>query len=209
MKIVMFGPPGAGKGTISAELAEKYKIPHISTGDLLRKEIAEKTELGQKIQGLLATGHFAPDEDVIEMVKKRLAQDDCKNGYILDGFPRTTEQAKVLEEIARPDYVFNLEVSSKLIIKRLSNRRNCKECKTVYNLITNPPKKDNICDKCDGELIQRDDDQPHVIQERLNVYRDQTSPLIGYYQNENLLHSINGEPSPKEVVKSIVDIIEK
>ncbi len=208
MKIVMFGAPGAGKGTLSEMISEKYKIPHISTGDMFRQAIADKTELGKKIT-LIAQGNLVPDDITISLVKERLSKEDCKKGFVLDGFPRTTAQAAALDKIAKPDFVINLEVSEETIIKRLSARRTCEKCKAIYNIITNPPKKEGVCDKCSGRLLQRDDDKKEVIKKRLGIYMNETSPVLDYYLNEGLLYEVDGEGSPEKIFEEIKNIIEK
>jgi adenylate kinase len=209
MKLLLLGPPGAGKGTIADMLSEKYNIPHISTGDIFRDQIAKKTELGKQANEYIIQGKYVPDDVTIKMVEERLAKDDCKNGFILDGFPRTTKQASVLENISKLDLVLNLKVSEETIIKRLSARRSCENCHLIYNMITIPPKKEGICDKCNSQLIQREDDKPEVIQKRLIVYKEETEPLIDYYFNEGILEDINAEQTPQEIFEECVKVIEK
>jgi adenylate kinase len=203
MNLIFLGPPGAGKGTIAALVKEFYKIPHISTGDLFRAAIHQETELGKKVKAILAAGDLVPDEVTIEMVKQRLQEDDAKNGYILDGFPRTIPQAEALATFAEIDCVVNFNVSRELIIKRLSGRRVAKKSGRVYHIIYNPPKVDGICDESGEPLIQRDDDKEEAIINRLQVYKEQTEPLIAYYRNANKLVDIDSSKSVDEIVEDL------
>ena len=215
MKIIFLGPPGAGKGTYASRLNPILKLPHISSGDMVRDEIKAQTELGKLMKEYSDKGKLGPDEIMIKILAKRLRKPDCKKGCILDGFPRTIKQAGALERIMKIDLVINLNVPDQIIIKRLSNRLTCKKCGTIYNKLTLKPKKDNICDKCGGELYQRDDDNPRIIQERLNVYRKKTEPLIEHYKKKNLLKNVscNDLMIPPEVIvekiKSIIDSVQK
>ncbi len=184
MRLIIFGPPGSGKGTYSSMLAPKLGIVHISTGDIFREMAKEDTELGRKVAEILKKGELVPDEIVIEIVRERISKEDCKNGFILDGFPRTIPQAEALEKMTKVDKVINLVVPEEVIIARLSARRVCKNCGAIYNLRTLPPKKDGICDKCGGELYQREDDKPEVIKERLRVYEEQSKPLLEFYRGK-------------------------
>lgn len=204
----MLGAPGSGKGTIGSMLAGKYKIPRISTGEIFMDNIAKQTELGKQADVYISQGQLVPDEITINILKERIALNDCKNGFILDGFPRNLEQAKVLEKITKIDFVFNLQVPAKTIVKRLSARRTCEKCKAVYNLETRPPKKEGVCDKCGGNLIQREDDTPDVISKRLNTHEEKTAPLIDYYRNEDSLININAEQKPEDIFKEIVNNIQ-
>ena len=184
LRAVLLGPPGAGKGTQAVRLVEKYEIPHISTGDIFRKNIKEGTELGKKAQEYMNAGALVPDELVVDLVKDRLQQDDCKNGFLLDGFPRTIFQAEKLDEFLsesnqKMDIVINLKVEKEALIKRLTGRRVCKDCGASYHIVNIPPKKEGVCDICGGELIQRKDDNIETVENRINVYEEQTAPLIG------------------------------
>jgi adenylate kinase len=215
MKMILLGPPGAGKGTYASRLTAILGIPHISTGDIVRDEIKAQTELGNAIREYSDKGELVPDEIIIRLLAKRLRKPDCERGLILDGFPRTIKQAEALDKISKIDLVINLNVPDDIIIKRLSNRLTCKKCGTIYNKLTLKPKRDNICDECGGELYQREDDKPEVIQERLNVYRKKTEPLIEYYKKKNLLKDVSCDDlmTPPEVIvekiKSIIDNVQK
>ncbi|MFH1825531.1 MAG: adenylate kinase [Candidatus Firestonebacteria bacterium] len=208
MILIILGSPGAGKGTISDSLSKKYKILKISTGDMLRKEVKEKTSLGFKVKKIMETGKLISDETINEILRNRLKENDCKNGFILDGFPRTINQAKELEKIFKDldfklNLVVNLVVTEELIIKRLTNRRVCPNCGSNYNLIFITPKKDGFCDVCGGELFQRDDDTESVIRKRLEVYEKDTEPLIKYYLKKGLLKNIDAENGVDSVVSSL------
>ena len=208
----LLGPPGAGKGTQAVRLVEKYEIPHISTGDIFRKNIKEGTELGKKAQEYMNAGALVPDELVVDLVKDRLQQDDCKNGFLLDGFPRTIFQAEKLDEFLsesnqKMDIVINLKVEKEALIKRLTGRRVCKDCGASYHIVNIPPKKEGVCDICGGELIQRKDDNIETVENRINVYEDQTAPLIGYYKEAGSLVDFDGEASLDEVFDAIVQAI--
>lgn len=212
LRAVLLGPPGAGKGTQAVRLVEKYEIPHISTGDIFRKNIKEGTELGKKAQEYMNAGALVPDELVIDLVKDRLQQDDCKNGFLLDGFPRTIFQAEKLDEFLsesnlKMDIVINLKVEKEALIKRLTGRRVCKDCGASYHIVNIPPKKEGVCDICGGELIQRKDDNIETVENRINVYEEQTAPLIGYYKEAGSLVDFDGEASLDEVFDAIVQAI--
>ena len=212
LRAVLLGPPGAGKGTQAVRLVEKYEIPHISTGDIFRKNIKEGTELGKKAQEYMNAGALVPDELVINLVKDRLQQDDCKNGFLLDGFPRTIFQAEKLDEFLsesnlKMDIVINLKVEKEALIKRLTGRRVCKDCGASYHIVNIPPKKEGVCDICGGELIQRKDDNIETVENRINVYEEQTAPLIGYYKEAGSLVDFDGEASLDEVFDAIVQAI--
>lgn len=215
MKIILLGPPGAGKGTYASRLTPILKLPHISSGDMVRDEIKAQTELGKLMKEYSDKGKLGPDEIMIKILAKRLRKPDCKKGCILDGFPRTIKQAEALERIMKIDLVINLNVPDQIIIKRLSNRLTCKKCGTIYNKLTLKPKKENICDQCGGELYEREDDKPKVIQERLSVYRKKTEPLIEHYKKKNLLKNVscNDLMTPPEVIvekiKSIIVSVQK
>jgi adenylate kinase len=210
--IIFFGPPGAGKGTHAKEISNILKIPHISTGDIFRDAIKNETILGNKVKDYVNSGKLVPDELVWEIVKERLKENDCSQGFILDGYPRTVLQAeflkKFLEEKKAYPKVIYLKVSDELVIKRLSSRRVCKNCGAIYNLISMPPKEDNKCDICGGELYQRTDDTPEVIKQRLNTYYKESKPLLDYYKKEGILYEIDGEDEKEEVTRKILKVIE-
>lgn len=182
MNFIFLGPPGAGKGTLAAQVAEEYGIPQISTGDIFRENIKNQTELGKKVKAILDSGGLVSDDVVLEIVEDRLKKDDCKNGFILDGFPRTIPQAEAFEKLGIDVKVVNFEVDNDLIIARLSNRRVCKNCEANYNVKFMPPKVEGKCDKCGGELFTREDDKLESITHRLEVYRKETEPLIEFYK---------------------------
>ena len=184
MNFIFLGPPGAGKGSLAVKVAEEYKIPHISTGDIFRANIKNQTELGKKVDAIIKSGGLVSDDITCELVKNRLEEADCKNGFILDGFPRTIPQAEMFTSICNDVSVVNFEIADDVVIKRLSTRRVCKECKENYNIITLPPKKEGVCDKCGGELFQREDDKQESILHRMEVYREQTEPLIDFYRKK-------------------------
>ncbi len=198
MKLVFLGPPGAGKGTYAKILAERERIPHISTGDILRGEIKTGTKLGQEAKSFIESGKLVPDELIIKMVKGRLSQDDCREGFILDGFPRTVAQAEALQGMAREirrelDVVFYFKTSEKKVLFRLSGRRTCGQCGAIYHVHNRPSKKEGICDACGGKLVVRKDDEPATVKNRLVVYEKETAPLIQYYQASGLLREISGD----------------
>lgn len=212
MKIIMLGAPGAGKGTQAKKIAEKYKIPHISTGDIFRANIKNGTELGNKAKTYMDQGLLVPDELVVDLVVDRVKQDDCVNGYVLDGFPRTIPQAEALDSALNAigetiDYAINVEVPDENIIRRMSGRRACVGCGATYHLVHIPPKTEGICDTCGNELILRDDDKPETVEKRLNVYHDQTQPLIDYYTNKNVLVEVDGTVDMADVFAAIVKIL--
>ena len=188
---VFLGPPGAGKGSLAVKVAEDYKIPHISTGDIFRANIKAQTPLGVKVKAIIDSGSLVSDELTFELVKDRLAQDDCKNGYILDGFPRTIPQAEMLEGLVADVKVVNFEIQDEIVIRRLSTRRVCKACGANFNVLTLPPKVEGICDKCGGELYQRDDDKQESILHRMDVYREQTEPLINFYKEKGKITNLD------------------
>ena len=188
---IFLGPPGAGKGSLAVKVAEDYKIPHISTGDIFRANIKAQTPLGVKVKAIIDSGSLVSDELTFELVKDRLAQDDCKNGYILDGFPRTIPQAEMLEKLVNDVKVVNFEIKDEIVIRRLSTRRVCKACGANFNVLTLPPKVEGVCDKCGGELYQRDDDKQESIMHRMDVYREQTEPLINFYKNKGKITDLD------------------
>ena len=188
---IFLGPPGAGKGSLAVKVAADYKIPHISTGDIFRANIKAQTPLGVKVKAIIDSGSLVSDELTFELVKDRLAQDDCKNGYILDGFPRTIPQAEMLEGLVSDVKVVNFEIKDEIVIKRLSTRRVCKACGANYNVLTLKPKVEGICHKCGGELYQRDDDKQESILHRMDVYREQTEPLINFYKEKGKITDLD------------------
>jgi adenylate kinase len=204
MNIVLLGPPGIGKGTVAAKLRDKLGIPHISTGDLLRENIAFKTELGLKAKPYMDRGALAPDDLVIAMMKEKLQGNICKNGFILDGFPRTINQAEEIGNAARIEKVVNLQAPDEVIVNRLSKRRVCEKCNAIYHLDYIKPNREGICDKCSGSLYQREDDKPEAIKERLKVYKEKTRLLINYYKEKNILVYVDGSGSPGEVFDLVV-----
>lgn len=201
MKCIFLGPPGAGKGTLASEVSKRYGIPHISTGDLFRAAIKNQTELGKKVKSVMDSGRLVDDNLTVALVKERLDKDDTKNGFILDGFPRTITQADALEKIAKMDSVINFHISDEEVIKRLSGRRVCSSCGKGFHVDFIKPKKDGICDFCGSSLITRDDDKIEAIQKRLDVYRKETAPLIDYYGERNICVDIDATPSAEEVVR--------
>ena len=209
MRAVLLGPPGAGKGTQAVRLVEKYNVPQISTGDIFRRNIKEGTELGKKAQEYMNAGQLVPDELVVDLVKDRLMQDDCKNGYLLDGFPRTIYQAEELDKFLaqqgqKLDAVINFEVGYDTLIERLTGRRVCKECGAGYHIKNMPPKVEGVCDKCGSELEQRKDDTKETAVNRISVYEESTAPLIDYYTGTGALRNFNAEKDPDELLKDII-----
>jgi len=207
---VIFGPPGSGKGTYASRLFDLIKTPHISTGDLVRQEIKDRTETGKKIEAYTRRGVLVPDDVVIELLKKRISQPDCASGFILDGFPRTIPQAEALGKISPIEIVINLDVPDEVIIERLSSRLTCKSCGEIYNRRFLKPKVEGICDKCGGQLYTREDDKPEVIRERLKTYQRQTQPLLDYYKERKLVENVrNTEVAvpPEIIVSKIMKII--
>ncbi len=212
MKIIMLGAPGAGKGTQADKICAKYNIPHISTGDIFRANIKNNTELGQKAKLYMDKGELVPDELVVDLVVDRIKADDCANGYVLDGFPRTIPQAEALDAALaaindKVDYAINVEVPDENIINRMSGRRACVACGATYHIVHIPTKVEGVCDKCGAELILRDDDKPETVKNRLNVYHEQTQPLIDYYTAKNVLHEVDGTKAMEDVFSSIVSIL--
>ena len=212
MKIIMLGAPGAGKGTQAKRIAEKYTIPHISTGDIFRANIKEGTELGKKAKTYMDQGLLVPDELVVDLVVDRVQQDDCANGYVLDGFPRTIPQAESLDAALaklndKVDYAINVEVPDENIIKRMSGRRACLSCGATYHIEHIPPKVEGVCDTCGKELVLRDDDKPETVKKRLDVYHEQTQPLIDYYNGKNIPKEVDGTQDMSDVFNDIVKIL--
>ena len=213
MKIIMLGAPGAGKGTHAKKITEKFGIPAISTGDIFRENIKNGTELGKKAKEYMDAGNLVPDELVCDLVVDRLKQDDCKNGYILDGFPRTIPQAEALTAaLAKDDdaidYALEIFLEDQAIIDRMSGRRVCKSCGATYHVVNITPKTEGVCDECDGELIVRDDDAPETVKKRLDVYHEQTAPLIDYYKKQGILKVIDGSKGLDTCFEEICGILE-
>lgn len=203
MKIVFIGPAGSGKGTYSAELSKKLSIPAISMGALIRDEVKNNTELGKIAGPIINQGNLVPFEVTTEILKKRLKQDDCKKGFILDGYPRKMDQVKAFEKITDINAVLNLVVTKNIVLQRLSKRRTCSECAKIYHLVSLPPKIPGICDICGGKLEQREDDTPESIKKRLKIYEEETKPLIDYYNELGIVHDINGDQSIPDAMSEI------
>jgi len=204
MRVVMFGPPGAGKGTIAGALTEKWGILHIATGDMLRAQVRQGTELGCRAQEYMNAGELVPDDLILEMVRRRLVEPDARQGFILDGFPRTLAQADALDEmVGGVDAVINLEVAEQELIRRLSGRRVCPQCRAIYQVDTMPPRKAGVCDRCGAQLVRRADDEPEAVRNRLAVYREQTAPVLAYYRERGLLRSTDGTRGSAAVVDEI------
>ncbi|MCQ2535284.1 MAG: adenylate kinase [Clostridia bacterium] len=212
MKIIMLGAPGAGKGTQAKMIAEKYSIPHVSTGDIFRANIKNGTDLGKEAKSYMDKGELVPDELTVRILLDRVAQEDCKNGYVLDGFPRTIPQAEVLQsELNKQgtdvDFAINVDVPDENIIKRMSGRRACVTCGATYHIEHVPPKTEGICDKCGSELILRDDDKEETVKNRLSVYHDQTQPLIDFYSAKGVLKNVDGTVDMMDVFNAITNIL--
>ncbi|RKI83687.1 adenylate kinase [bacterium 0.1xD8-71] len=212
MKIVMLGAPGAGKGTQAQMLAKKYDIPHVSTGDIFRMNIKNGTELGMEAKKYMDQGLLVPDELTVRILLDRVAREDCRKGYVLDGFPRNIPQADVLDEALsklgdKIDYAINVDVPDENIIRRMGGRRACLSCGATYHIEHVPPKKEGICDKCGQELVLRDDDKPETVKNRLQVYKEQTQPLIDFYTKKGVLHNVDGTKDMNEVFEAIVAIL--
>ena len=212
MKIIMLGAPGAGKGTQAKKIADKYQVPHISTGDIFRANIKNGTELGMKAKTYMDQGLLVPDELVVDLVVDRLGQEDCANGCVLDGFPRTIPQAESLDAALAAkgeaiDYAIDVDVPDENIINRMSGRRACVACGATYHIVHIPTKVEGVCDRCGEKLILRDDDKPETVKKRLDVYHAQTQPLIDYYTSKNVLKSVDGTQDMEAVFQAIVDIL--
>ena len=214
MKIIMLGAPGAGKGTQAKMIADKYTIPHISTGDIFRANIKNGTALGMEAKGYMDQGKLVPDELTVKILLDRVAQDDCKNGYVLDGFPRTIPQAEVLDKALTElndqiDFAINVDVPDENIIRRMSGRRACLSCGSTYHIEHVPPKKEGICDRCGSELILRDDDKEETVKNRLTVYHEQTQPLIDFYTAKGVLKDVDGTQDMQVVFDNIIACLEQ
>ena len=212
MKIIMLGAPGAGKGTQAKQIAAKYEIPHISTGDIFRANIKEGTALGMEAKSYMDKGQLVPDELTVKILLDRVSKDDCKNGYVLDGFPRTIPQADVLDKAVselndKIDYAINVDVKDDNIIRRMSGRRACLNCGATYHIVNVTPKKEGICDTCGSELVIRDDDKEETVKARLLAYHEQTQPLIDYYNNKGILKEVDGTKDMNDVFADIVNIL--
>ena len=212
MKIIMLGAPGAGKGTQAKMIADKYGVPHVSTGDIFRANIKNGTELGMEAKKYMDQGLLVPDELTVKILLDRVSQPDCKNGYVLDGFPRTIPQAEVLDKALAElgesiDYAIDVDVPAENIVKRMSGRRACVSCGATYHVVHVPPKKEGICDRCGSELILRDDDKPETVKNRLDVYHKQTQPLIDFYTKKGVLKTVDGTVDMQDVFKAIVAIL--
>lgn len=212
LRTILLGPPGAGKGTQAVRIVEKYGIPHISTGDIFRDNIKRQTELGKKAQEYMNKGELVPDDLVIEIATDRLLRDDCKKGFLLDGFPRTVYQAEKLDEFMQAhdgkiDHVINLEVEDDLLIFRLTGRRVCKQCGASFHVVNIPPKVEGICDRCGGELVQRADDTEETVKNRITVYKEQTMPLIDYYTKANNITTLDGGAPLDQCFAEIVEVL--
>ncbi|WP_099364830.1 adenylate kinase [Fredinandcohnia onubensis] len=212
MNLVLMGLPGAGKGTQAEKIVEKYNIPHISTGDMFRAAIKDGTELGLQAKSFMDKGELVPDEVTIGIVRERLSKEDCNNGFLLDGFPRTVPQAEALETILtdldkKIDYVINIDVNSEILLERLTGRRICKECGSTYHLVFNPPTQEGKCDKCGGELYQRADDNAETVGTRLQVNIEQSKPLLDFYQEKGYLRNINGQQEINKVFGDVEELL--
>ena len=213
MIIMLLGPPGGGKGTQAVKLFEKYKLPQISTGEILRAEIKKGSELGKEANQYVSKGLLVPDDIMVKIIKKRIVEKDCKNGLVLDGFPRTIPQAEALDEVLKGlgkkiDKVISIVVSEKFLVERLTGRRLCSKCGAGYHIKFSPPKQNGKCDTCGGELIQREDDKEETIKKRFRVYQEQTAPLIRYYRQKGILKEVNGEGDIESIYKLIINSIE-
>ena len=209
MKLVLIGVPGAGKGTQAQIISRKFCIPAISTGSILRDAVKNETPIGRKVKDYMESGNLVPDDVVVSIVVERLEEPDCKNGYILDGMPRTIGQAKALEEAGVDiDVALYLKVTDSDVEERMTGRRICGKCNVIYHVRTNPPKRENICDSCHGELVIREDDEPETVKNRLRVYREETAPLIEFYKSRNKLKSVDNKPTIEATTEVIYKVLE-
>lgn len=213
MNIILMGLPGAGKGTQASEIVKKFPIPHISTGDMFRKAIKDETDLGKEAKSYMDRGELVPDEVTVGIVKERISEDDAKKGFLLDGFPRTIDQAESLSQIMSEldreiDAVINIEVPEEELMNRLTGRRICEKCGTTYHLVFNPPKVDGICDIDGGKLYQREDDNPETVSNRLSVNVKKSKPILEYYNNKGVLKNIDGSKDIDEVTNDVIDILD-
>ncbi|PTH29242.1 adenylate kinase [Staphylococcus arlettae] len=213
MNIILMGLPGAGKGTQASEIVKKFPIPHISTGDMFRKAIKDETDLGKEAKSYMDRGELVPDEVTVGIVKERISEDDAKKGFLLDGFPRTIEQAEALNDIMQElgrsiDAVINIEVPEEELMNRLTGRRICETCGTTYHLVFNPPKVDGVCDLDGGKLYQREDDNPETVANRLSVNVKQSKPILSYYQDNGVLENIDGSKDIKKVTSDVINILD-
>jgi adenylate kinase len=208
MRLVFIGPPGVGKGTYAAAVSQRFGIPHISTGDMIREEIKRGSELGRKLKEYVERGLLVPDEIVTEMVRERLSREDCKRGFILDGYPRTLKQAEELDRITAIDLVLNFVAPDEVIIDRISGRRICRVCGAIYHVKYMPPKVPGVCDRCGGPLYQREDDKPEVVARRLEVYRQQFAPIIEYYRRRGILVDVDASEQAEVVVPRVLKLLE-
>ncbi|MDR2661507.1 MAG: adenylate kinase [Treponema sp.] len=202
MKLIFLGPPGAGKGTLAAKAVDSLHVPHISTGNIFRAAIAARSALGLRVKAIIDSGKLVDDETTIALVRDRLAQDDVQKGYILDGFPRTIAQAEALAGFSAVDKAVNFDLPDAAVLERLGGRRTCRACGANFHVLFGPPKKEGLCDSCGGELYIRDDDREEAVAKRLEVYREQTAPLIGYYREKGLLVDVDAEPAPNAVLEN-------
>ena len=214
MKLIFLGPPGAGKGTQATVISKRFGIAHISTGDILRENVSKKTDLGIQAQKYMEAGQLVPDDVIVAMVESRLQEKDCQAGFILDGFPRTVVQAEALDKLLGKldielDGIIYFDVPDEVVVKRLSGRRICKSCGAIYNIHSQPPKKDGVCDLCGGELYQRSDDEESVVMNRLKVYKELTAPLISYYENSDKFIKVDASQDSSVVVEAIVEAVRK
>jgi adenylate kinase len=209
MKIVLLGSPGVGKGTYGTRMARHYGIPIISTGELFRQQVADRTGIGLKAKEYMDRGDYVPDKVVLGMLKERVSQDDCSNGFFLDGFPRTMEQVKALEAMVNLDMVVNFVATDEVILHRLTHRLVCRNCATIFHKIEMPPKVEGVCDKCGGELYTRDDDKPEAVKERLRVYHEKTAPLIKYYTEKGILKKVDANGYYKTVIGETIALIDR
>jgi adenylate kinase len=209
MKLIIFGPPSAGKGTQAQRLSKKYGIPQVATGDLLRDAVAKQTPLGIKIKSYLDTGRLGPDDLIVQLIRDRVSKPDCKNGYLLDGFPRTMGQAQELDKMTQVDLVLNIVVDHEALVERAVGRRICPKCAAVYHVKFNPPKKQGVCDKDNAQLVQRDDDKEETVRRRLKVYTEQTAPLVEHFKKKGNLVDIDGSKGIDGVFDQMVRAIDK